>query len=527
MEALGSNALWAFIHGHMTKVWSVMLASKLRRSLGVMALLSAMGQTQAEPWSMPGDTVLRHDLQYLSDIGLAPVPLTTWPLTNPDLAYHLLHPSSESLDRLDVHGHAALRRVQKRLRAETRTGLSEPKMRLSLAANPVKIRGFADTPRDNAEVEAGVAWMGQRFAARLNLTAVHDPDDDKNFRLDKSYAGLALGNWLFSAGAMPRYWGPAWDGSLALGNDARPVPSLSVERNYTTPFESKWLSWIGPWKFVGFIGQLESDRRIPDAKLVGARLTLKPFDSLEVGLTRTALWGGDGRDESWSSFRDLVKGTEDNTGTENEPGDQLAGFDVRWRILDFPAAVYVQAMGEDSDENSPRDWLGQLGFETWGSAEWFGGGTYRGFLEVIDTGTYAKLDRFYDGNFVSFYNISYEHFIYQSGYRYRGNSLGHGADNDTVLVSLGLMFTENRGVSWNGLLRWGKINRDEIQVRRDYASHTVSNDGEELFAAHLTNRRELYDGELELSVGAQYTEELGGSGSDWDNALYGQWRRGW
>lgn len=41
--------------------------------------------------------------------------------------------------------------------------------------------------------------------------------------------------------------------------------------------------------------------------------------------------GGEGRPQSLSSFWDGFTG-QDNTGTDNEPGNQLAGFDFKFKL---------------------------------------------------------------------------------------------------------------------------------------------------------------------------------------------------
>ncbi len=46
-------------------------------------------------------------------------------------------------------------------------------------------------------------------------------------------------------------------------------------------------------------------------------------------------WGGEGRPESFSSFWDGFTG-HDNTGTDNEPGNQLAGFDFKFKLEPTP-----------------------------------------------------------------------------------------------------------------------------------------------------------------------------------------------
>ncbi len=40
----------------------------------------------AEPWLMPGDIVLRHDLELLADAGVLHGPVTQWPIPWPDIA---------------------------------------------------------------------------------------------------------------------------------------------------------------------------------------------------------------------------------------------------------------------------------------------------------------------------------------------------------------------------------------------------------------------------------------------------------
>ncbi len=47
---------------------------------------------------------------------------------------------------------------------------------------------------------------------------------------------VRLGNWNISAGAIDRWWGPGWEGSLILSNNARPVPSIGIDRNEARPF---------------------------------------------------------------------------------------------------------------------------------------------------------------------------------------------------------------------------------------------------------------------------------------------------
>ena len=82
--------------------------------------------------------------------------------------------------------------------------------------------------------------------------------------------------------------------------------------------------------------------------------------------SRTAMWGGDGRDTSWSAFRRVLLGVDNQANgadAHEEPGNQLAGFDGR---LDLSAVLpgvglYGQAIGEDEASHRPSKFLYQAG----------------------------------------------------------------------------------------------------------------------------------------------------------------------
>lgn len=97
--------------------------------------------------------------------------------------------------------------------------------------------------------------------------------------------------------------------------------------------ESPWLSWIGPWDLQVIAGQLENDRAVPQALLLGARFVFNPIDSLQIGLTRLAQWGGEGRPQDLDALTNAVIG-RDNGQTSGlkdgeDPSNQIAGFDFR------------------------------------------------------------------------------------------------------------------------------------------------------------------------------------------------------
>ena len=411
----------------------------------------------AGPWAAAGDLGLRHDLLLLGDAGLISAPLSAWPLSWGDIANDL--DGFEQDNSKSVWLQQALRRVKTRIRRESSGGIRFTG-HAALAAKPLQLRTFNDTPRESAEAGVGIEWIGKHLAYRLRLSAVYDADDKKTLRLDGSYLSLlALKNWALSVDALDRWWGPGWNSSLILSSNARPVPAIVLRRDYSYPFESKWLKWIGPWQFVTFLGRLEETRSIPDALLFGMRFNFKPLDSLEFGLSRAAQWGGKGRPSDLKTFKNLLLG-KDNLGSEgvtaaNEPGNQLAGYDIRWvsPFFELPYAFYSQFIGEDEAGGLPSRHIGMYGFETWGG--WHSGSSWRLHLEYSDTAA-AFLEA------KPIFNYAYTHGIYSSGYRYYDRSLGHSIDNDGQTLSLGSVIIDNAGRVWNIMARWAALNRDGV-----------------------------------------------------------------
>ena len=204
----------------------------------------------------------------------------------------------------------------------------------------------------------------------------------------------------------------------------------------TRAFDSRWLSWIGPWDLSLVAGRLESDRYVPVTRFLGLRVTARPHSSVEIGLNRTAMWCGDGRPRDFDTFVELFRGN-DNRGdagvsVDNEPGNQLAGVDLRWTLPWFQKSlsVYGQFIGEDEAGGLPSRYLGQIGIEqnaTLGRLH-----VIRWFAEYAGTSCdFYKRDEIF--------NCAYNHTIYQTGYRYRGRTIGHAADNDSKMISVGAL----------------------------------------------------------------------------------------
>ncbi len=463
----------------------------------------------AAPLLAPGDLRVRHDLQLLNDGGVINTPLTAWPVPYGDIHAVLEGVQVESLSPTEL---SAYRRIRDRVRLELDTDSPSLNFDLSGSVNARAIRSFEDTPRDEGEIGVHLSWLGERFSVNLSATAVANPFDGDEIRPDGTYVGVALGNWMVTAGWQERWWGPGRDGSLILSSNARPSPGVAIQRNVSAPFETKWLSWIGPWTLASFFNVLDDERVINDAQLFGVRGSFRPPKTgLEIGISRTAQWCGDNRPCSLSTFGDLLVGNDNrgvNVDPEDEPGNQLGGIDIRWTLpKQVPVALYMQWIGEDGRGGGGAigSWLRQLGIEHWGT---IGDFSHRTHLEVSDSTCRQGGFGFSD----EVPNCSYAHSIYQTGYRYNGRAIGHATDGDSLSYSFGSTLVQSAGHSWNISLRYMEINRRGAPNPR----HTLSATPKKIIDMQITHKRQTGVGQVYAGLG--FSDAVGS-----DVAAFVQW----
>jgi hypothetical protein len=478
----------------------------------VLAVLAATA-AHAGPYIEAGDLALRHDIQLLAEAGVISGTTSTWPLA---WAPILADIEATGDAKLLPGTRDALERVRRRAgRANPGDGVRFGAT-AGVASKPTRIRSFEDTPRGDVDASAGVSWTSGIFVAEVTAAYVDSGQDADELRFDGSLVGLTAGNWSIAASTQERWWGPSWDGSLILSNNARPFPSLVIDRVMTDAFESKWLSWIGPWDLNVMFGQLETERAVPDAQFFGMRFSFRPLRSLEIGLSRSAQWCGDGRPCDAGTFLDLLLG-HDNRGdddieVDNEPGNQLAGVDLRWvpGFLGGRFGVYGQFIGEDEAGGFPSRWMGQFGAD-W-TAYLAGRWSARFFAEFSGTTCqfYEESERF---------NCAYNHSIYRTGYRYRARSIGHGADNDARLVTLGGLIVDRNDTRWNAFLRYGRLNRGGGPD----PNNTLTPTPQSLASIDVAHSRVLGFGTLEVGAGYEWIDDDASGEDTGDARLYLQW----
>jgi hypothetical protein len=423
----------------------------------LLGVLGAVARASDAGWFPSGDTQLRMDLQLLNDAEVIRLPISYWPLPRAAVRYALSNAKEHFATNSAVM--AALERVRARV-APT----DEGKVIFGAGirgGEPGLWRDFDTLAREDGELGAGLAYDSGRFSIGVELTGVVDPDDGDELRADGSQATVQWGNWLISANVLDRWWGPGHEGSLILSNNARPMPTAMAERAEARAFESKWLSWLGPWRMSFGISQMENSRNDINSPLFMAwRLVVMPFKGVELGFSRTAQFCGEQLQCNLDVFGNLLAGN-DNVGIdatkENEPGNQMAGFDLRWNspLGSLPYAIYAQYIGEDESSYLPAKYIKQLGLELWKPLA--DGGLIQGFFEYASTTCSANTSR------GPYYNCAYNQgrFSYE-GYRFKGRVIGYSSDRDAENWAAGGSYAAANGSLWTVTTRMSRLNRDDF-----------------------------------------------------------------
>lgn len=474
-------------------------ASAARRSLFSALILfsvltSPVGRAQA--LLAPGDVRLRSDLELLADERVIDLPLMTWPIPLDTLTAALdgvAQPNGDDPGLL-----AAFYRVQRVV--EERMSERSLNADASLSDHPERLRTFEDTPRTAEGAGLAASMVEEHWDGTLKVGLAGAPQDGQVLRFDGSYLQGVIGNWLLGAYAVDQWWGPGWDGSLILGNAARPPPGIGLRRRTTTPFQNRWFHWIGSWTASFGVSELGGDRTdVKDPLLVTERVAIKPAKWLEFAVSRIWIFCGKGEPCGLRTWTDFIFGQQNHAnapGTPPNPGLQKAGFDLRinspWR--EIPLAGYAQLIGADEVGGFPDNYFAIVGVEGWHTMQ--DGSLLRAHLEWHDTSC-----QFYKT--VPHWNCAYADPQIFNGYRYRGFPLGDSLDQDSEVLALRADLLRSDGQEWSFMARAGSLGRSPFGEAYD-AVTPVREQIKELVAGW---RREFGEHEIALNFGALHINQ--------------------
>lgn len=472
--------------------------------VGAFFSLLVSGQLlQASPWAAVGDMQLRNDVEILARYGIISGPVNTWPISWKQITRNL---SRTSEMKLPPYVRLAAMRVKEKVPGEFRAAV-----RIQATNNPAIVRGFSTTARNDLDADAIAEYSNSDSGTTIHIQGGYRKGNGEDYgHLDGSYLSQDIGNWSVYAGAFDRWWGPGRESTLILSNNARPMPSVGLRRIEPKAFKTKWLSWMGPWQWDMFVAKMEKERHIPNALIAGMRLSFEPIKNFDVSLSRTMQLCGDGRPCGFTTWTNALisVGDLDNTGSENEPGNQLASIDLAYSMglsKNTTLKIYAEGTAEDQNVIMPFQYARLIGATLYGPYG-DGGAGWRLTAEYTDT---ASTHAWLFGK--RGYNVIYEHSIYKTGYRYKARSLGHSLDNDSKLLTLEAKFQTVNNWEYTFKYNRAKINIDGSS--RIFFPTPAKNidvleagfQGDVIFGNFFINMKHSFDSDPTLGINASFT----------------------
>lgn len=395
------------------------------------------------------DMNLKSELDWLRSQGVVQISTSTWPLTANEINRALENANIRTPEQQQI-----VQSIRYTLNKQPKSLVNTTLSAYGQTDRKQLPQTFADDKLASFEASARAGISEDNWEINLKANVKDDDIDDNDVSFEGSYvAGKYANQWLI-AGQIPTWWGPGNDGSLIRGDASKPVVGLTMQRDTQTAPNSPYLNWIGPWQYQLFLGQLDDYNAIPDAKLIGTRLTASPTPWLDLGASRMIMWGGDGRSESFSSFIDALTGKNDNTGNaDTDPTNSLAGFDARVNLApltNLPVEIYGQYTGEDEAGGLPSKnmYLAGIDFASSINTDSMGSMPYQLYTEWADTRTGGDVK-----------GISYNHYIYTDGYYQYGYPLGHALGGDAESYTIGgKLWMDNQNFI-NAKVQHAKVNQ--------------------------------------------------------------------
>ncbi|MDG1021222.1 MAG: capsule assembly Wzi family protein, partial [Emcibacteraceae bacterium] len=403
---------------------------------GIVFMLMA-SNVSAQQWAPVGDNNLRRDVELLKTYNIIQGPVNTWPMSWRQITSNI----NISMDQtFPAHVTLAIERVRSKIPNKGFRGSAS----LRYTNEPNLIRGFGDIARSDADMTISAGLTEEAIDVNVSVNYRDNVNfDNSNINFDNSYIATNLGNWSLYAGAIDRWWGPGQENTLLLSSNARPMISAGLRRIDPKPFKTKWLSWMGSWTWDMFVSNMGKSRHIPDALMAGMRLGFEPINNFEVGLSRTMQLCGVERPCSADTWARSIIGIWDldNTGTVNEPGNQLASIDLSYsfKFDDKNIKIYAEGTAEDEWKILPYQFSRLIG-STISLPVGEAGSNLKLNLELSDSG---NVRAWFFGKRRA--GIMYEHHIYRTGHRYDGRTLGHSLDNDSKLAMASATYTLSTG----------------------------------------------------------------------------------
>jgi len=316
--------------------------------------------------------------------------------------------------------------------------------------------------KDKNSLFFSTSYLGERFASKISITTFENPYEEKKYDFSDSYLALVSGNFILGVGNYDRWWGPSHHASLILSNYSKSSPGLFIRSLEGFTSSLPLIRSFGKLNFSFFANQLERNRAIKNPFFISGRFSFNPLSGLTIGLTRSIIFGGDGKDNSFKALWDSIRGdasTKQGKSDENID-NELAGFDIKYsfNINDLVWSLYGQYIGED-------------GTDYWPWRTFYLAGTEFIFLknDKLNSVVIEYIDTYYNGQDTGT-NVIYEHTPYSNGYRYKGSPIGAFIDGDSNYVHLSVNSEINNVTKIEFSLLYGNLNKDNSGARNSWGT---------------------------------------------------------
>jgi hypothetical protein len=281
--------------------------------------------------------------------------------------------------------------------------------------------------------------------------------DDQEVDLLEGYGKLEFFNIELQVGRDTLWWGMGQHGSMILTDNARPFDLVKLSN--PNPVVLPWIfKYLGLCKFQWFWTELESNRAIPNTEFMGFRVNIKPAPFLELGASRTYQLGGRGsgvKGISDLNFSDWIKILFEGNASGSLDVNQISGLDgiLYLNNLDQWLRVVksIEIWGEYYGEDEAGNWIADIGYV---AGIKFGDLLLKGTTDFI----FEYADNVDPDEPLVWYNNG----IYQSGYRYKGEVMGHNMDTEAREY-----FTRIEHYLFPDLILGLDYNRQERRVHQD------------------------------------------------------------
>ena len=189
-------------------------------------------------------------------------------------------------------------------------------------------------------------WLG--FQARAEVVA--GSDGERTGRIEETSLRLGWPQATLEAGRFAVWYGPGRHGALLFTTNAEPLIGVRIRNPRPIAFP-KAIGFLGAFQYDFFMARIDTGGPYPDSLVSGMRFAIRPNRYLEFGASRALHFGGEGQDESFSTFWDILTGQRESAGI-TPTGNSLASIDAKvhlpFRIQ--PVVLYVEWGGEDQSQ---------------------------------------------------------------------------------------------------------------------------------------------------------------------------------